>query len=147
MNDTWKVSFAFSTVSHWKICQHILLHPNLGNSYEKGILLRKWRSFNNLGVIPYHNLETGDTQSQKLKWWDLGPNPGPLAPQAKSLSTPPPLLDIQCYAKNNDIEYNTTNTTNTSILIHNMKVTDSTDSTLAIYSSIVFTHIDISMAL
>ena len=41
---------------------------------------------------PYLDLEAGDNQSLKLKWQGRESNPGPLAPQAKSLTTQPPLL-------------------------------------------------------
>ena len=42
---------------------------------------------------PYHDLEAGDNQSLKFKWRGGESNPGPLAPQAKSLTTrPQPLL-------------------------------------------------------
>ena len=41
---------------------------------------------------PYRNLEAGDNQSLKFKLRDLVSNPGPLAPQAKSLTTRPPPL-------------------------------------------------------
>ena len=40
----------------------------------------------------YHDLEAGDNQSLKFKWRDRESNPGPLAPQAKSLTTRPPPL-------------------------------------------------------
>ena len=39
---------------------------------------------------PYRDLEAGDNQSLKFKWRDRESNPGPLAPQAKSLTTRPP---------------------------------------------------------
>ena len=38
---------------------------------------------------PYLDLEAGDNQSLKLKWQGGESNPGPLAPQAKSLTTRP----------------------------------------------------------
>ena len=38
------------------------------------------------------DLEAGDNQSLKFKWRGGGSNPGPLAPQAKSLTTQQPLL-------------------------------------------------------
>ena len=42
---------------------------------------------------PYRDLEAGDNQSLKFKWRGRQSNPGPLAPQVKSLTTrPPPLL-------------------------------------------------------
>ena len=41
---------------------------------------------------PYRDLEAGDNQSLKFKWRDRGSNPGPLAPQAKSLTTRLPPL-------------------------------------------------------
>ena len=41
---------------------------------------------------PYLDLEAGDNQSLKFKWRGRESNPGPLAPQAKSLTTLPPLL-------------------------------------------------------
>ena len=40
---------------------------------------------------PYCDLEAGDNQSLKFKWES---NPGPLAPQAKSLTTRPPPLPL-----------------------------------------------------
>ena len=43
----------------------------------------------------YRDFEAGDTQSLKLKWRDPGSNPRPLAPQAKSLTTPPPPLPLK----------------------------------------------------
>ena len=41
---------------------------------------------------PYRDLEAGDNQSLKFKWRDRESNPGPLAPQAKSLTTRSPPL-------------------------------------------------------
>ena len=41
---------------------------------------------------PYRDLEAGDNQSMKFKWRGGESNPGPLALQAKSLTTRPPLL-------------------------------------------------------
>ena len=41
---------------------------------------------------PYRDLEAGDNQSLKFKWRGGESNPGPLAPQVKSLTTRPPLL-------------------------------------------------------
>ena len=41
---------------------------------------------------PYRDLEAGDYQSFKFKWRGGESNPGPLAPQAKSLTTRPPPL-------------------------------------------------------
>ena len=41
---------------------------------------------------PYRDLEAGDNQSLKFKWRGGESNPGPLAPQAKSLTTRPLLL-------------------------------------------------------
>ena len=38
---------------------------------------------------PYRDLEAGDNQSLKFKWRGRESNPGPLAPQAKSLTTGP----------------------------------------------------------
>ena len=38
---------------------------------------------------PYRVLEAGDKQSLKFKWRGGESNPGPLAPQAKSLTTRP----------------------------------------------------------
>ena len=46
---------------------------------------------------PYCDLEAGDNQSLKFKWRGrvTVSNPGPLAPQAKSLTTrPPPLPNL-----------------------------------------------------
>ena len=43
---------------------------------------------------PYLDLETGDNQSLKFKWRGRESNPGTLAPQAKSLTTRPPLLPV-----------------------------------------------------
>ena len=40
----------------------------------------------------YRDLEAGDNQSLKFKWRDRELNPGPLTPQAKSLTTRPPPL-------------------------------------------------------
>ena len=39
---------------------------------------------------PYRDLEAGDNQSLKFKWRCRESNPGPLAPQAKGLTTRPP---------------------------------------------------------
>ena len=39
---------------------------------------------------PYRDLEAGDNQYLKFKWRGGESNPGPLAPQAKSLTTRPP---------------------------------------------------------
>ena len=42
---------------------------------------------------PYRDFEAGDNQSLKFKWRGRESNPGPLAPQAKSLTTrAPPIL-------------------------------------------------------
>ena len=41
---------------------------------------------------PYRDLEARDNQSLKFKWRGGESNPGPLAPQAKSLTTRPPPL-------------------------------------------------------
>ena len=46
---------------------------------------------------PYLDLEAGDNQSLKIQVATRESNPGPLAPQAKSLTTRPPLLPLQCY--------------------------------------------------
>ena len=43
---------------------------------------------------PYCDLEAGDNQSLKFKWRGGESNPGPLAPQAKSLTTQPLRLDV-----------------------------------------------------
>ena len=40
----------------------------------------------------YRDLEAGDNQTLKFKWRGGESNPGPLAPQAKSLTTRPPPL-------------------------------------------------------
>ena len=45
---------------------------------------------------PYHDLKAGDNQYLKFKWRDRESNPGPSAPQAKSLTTPPPPLPFTC---------------------------------------------------
>ena len=60
-----------------------------------GWVLVVFRIYVALAVFqPYRDLEAGDNQSLKFKWRDRELNPGPLAPQAKSLTTrPPPLLD------------------------------------------------------
>ena len=57
-------------------------------------LLVVFRIYVALAVFqPYRDLEAGDNQSLKFKRRDLESNSGPLAPQAKSLTTqPPPLL-------------------------------------------------------
>ena len=48
-----------------------------------------------LAVFPsYCDLEAGDNQSLKFKWRGGESNPGPLAPQATSLTTRPPPLHI-----------------------------------------------------
>ena len=43
---------------------------------------------------PYLDLEAGDNQSLKIQVVRPGIEPGPLAPQAKSLTTRPPLLPV-----------------------------------------------------
>ena len=43
---------------------------------------------------PYLDLEAGDNQSLKIQVARPGIEPGPLAPQAKSLTTRPPLLYV-----------------------------------------------------
>ena len=43
---------------------------------------------------PYRDFEAGDNQSLKFKWRGGESNPGPLAPQAKSLTTWPPPLPL-----------------------------------------------------
>ena len=44
---------------------------------------------------PYHDLDAGDNQSLKFKWRGGKSNPGPLPPQAKSLTTrASPLPDL-----------------------------------------------------
>ena len=43
---------------------------------------------------PYLDLEAGDNQSLKIQGASRESNPGPLAPQAKSLTTRPPLLQM-----------------------------------------------------
>ena len=43
---------------------------------------------------PYRDLEAGDNQSLKTKWRGQVFTPGHLAPQAKKLTTRPPLLPI-----------------------------------------------------
>ena len=48
---------------------------------------------------PYGDLEAGDNQSLKFKWRDRESNPGPLAPQAKSLTTTTHPLPTLCYKK------------------------------------------------
>ena len=47
---------------------------------------------------PYRDLEAGDNQPLKYKWRGRESNPGPLALQAKSLTTRPPLLPIYMYS-------------------------------------------------
>ena len=46
---------------------------------------------------PYRDLEAGDNQSLIFKWRGEESNPGPLAPQAKSLTTRPPPLPLVVY--------------------------------------------------
>ena len=46
---------------------------------------------------PYRNLKAGDNQSLKFKWRGRESNPGPLAPQAKSLTNRPPLLHAKSW--------------------------------------------------
>ena len=48
----------------------------------------------------YLDLEAGDNQSLKFKWLGGELNPGPLAPQAKSLTTRPPPLPKPFLLKN-----------------------------------------------
>ena len=49
---------------------------------------------------PYRDLEAGDNQSLKFKWRGRESNPGPLAPQAKSLTTRPPPLPTATAERN-----------------------------------------------
>ena len=44
---------------------------------------------------PYGDLEAGDNRSLKFKWQDRESNSGPLALQAKSLTTRPPPLPFE----------------------------------------------------
>ena len=46
---------------------------------------------------PYHDLEAGDNQSLKFKWRGQELIPGPLAPQANSLTTRPPPPPPTCF--------------------------------------------------
>ena len=58
-----------------------------------GLVLVLLRIYVALAVFqPYRDLEAGDNQSLKFKWRGGESNPGPLAPQAKSLTTRPPPL-------------------------------------------------------
>ena len=43
-------------------------------------------------LLPYRDFEAGENKFLKFKRWGGELNPGPLAPQAKSLTTWPPLL-------------------------------------------------------
>ena len=69
-------------------------HRQLIKSIRFGLVLVLLRIYVALAVFqPYRDLEAGDNQSLKFKWRGGESNPGPLAPQAKSLTTrPPPLL-------------------------------------------------------
>ena len=75
----------FEQVKHLKISVTIWLVVRL-------VVLRIYVA--KLAVFqPYRDLEAGDNQSLKLKWRGGEMNPGPLAPQAKILTTrQPPLL-------------------------------------------------------
>ena len=53
---------------------------------------------------PYRDLEAGDNQSLKFKWRGGESNPGPLAPQAKSLTTRPPPLPKPFLFKNHVLD-------------------------------------------
>ena len=60
-------------------------------SFCFGLVL--FRIYVSLAVFqPYRDLEAGDNKSLKFKWRGGESNPGPLAPQAKSLTTRPPPL-------------------------------------------------------
>ena len=54
---------------------------------------------------PYRDLEAGDNQSLKFKFRDRESNPGPLVPQAKSLTTRPPPLPSVCHWYNSEIHH------------------------------------------
>ena len=49
---------------------------------------------------PYRDLEAGDNQSLKFKWRGGESNPGPLAPQAKGVTTRPPPIYTTGMLKN-----------------------------------------------
>ena len=56
-----------------------------------------FRIYVDLAVFqPYLDFEAGDNQSLKIQVARPGIEPVPLAPQAKSLTTRPPLLPIEC---------------------------------------------------
>ena len=74
------------------ICKHLLI-----SSGRTSVCLVGWLVVLRINVDlaifqPYLDLEAGDNQSLKIQVARPGIEPGPLAPQAKSLTTRPPLL-------------------------------------------------------
>ena len=51
-------------------------------------------------------MKVGDTQSMKSKWRNTDLNPGPFAPQAKSLTTRPPSLAFSHKTNDNIVSRN-----------------------------------------
>ena len=72
-----------------KLCPSFSRHFSLDLIWLVGCIedLRRFSVFQ-----PYRDLEAGDDQYLKLKWRGGESSPGPLAPQAKSLTTGPPPL-------------------------------------------------------
>ena len=76
----------FSSLRSQKFNSQIIFPGSLGWSVVLGIYVA-------LAVFqPYRDLEAGDNKSLKFKWRGRESSPGPLAPQAKSLTTRPPPL-------------------------------------------------------
>ena len=83
----------FNNYMYWIYLLRILLLHFIESRYAIDGWLVVLRNYAALAVFqPYLDLEAGDNQSLKFKWRGGELNPGPLAPQAKSLTTTPPLL-------------------------------------------------------
>ena len=101
------ISGVVSSVKHFGMSkmivfvEHYVLCRNLFST--KGKCQGNWPWCNLIGWLvvlriyvalavfqPYRDLEAGDNQSLKFKWRDRESNPGPLSPQAKSLTIAAP---------------------------------------------------------
>ena len=72
---------------------------------------------------PYRDLEAGDKQSLKFKWRGGELNPGPLAPQAKSLTTRPTLLAAElCALPENEPFYTFLERDDASVTVANFRI-------------------------
>ena len=83
---------------HWSINTSTGIQVHVHEEEEMLIfLLIVMRIYVALAVFqPYLDFEAGDNKSLKFKWRGGESNPGPLAPQAKSLTTRAPLLPNSC---------------------------------------------------